>query len=159
MNIFTVTGNIGKDAEVRQLNGGGSVCAFPLAFTSGYGDNQKTTWARCSIFGKRAEGKLSQYLTKGQKITVSGEISLATWQDNEGNNRTDLNLFVKDLELGGNPSSNTNQGRGSTPERAPVQPQPQQQQQQYQQPQNQHQANDPFAGTVNAEGYDDDIPF
>jgi len=113
VNIFTVTGNIGKDAEVRQLQNGGSVCSFPLAFTSGFGEKQKTTWARCSIFGKRAEGKLPQYLTKGGKITVSGEISLDNWTTQEGENRTDLSLFVKELELSGKSDNGNNNGNSN----------------------------------------------
>jgi len=155
MNIFTVTGNIGKDAEVRQIQSGGSVCSFPLAFTSGFGEKQKTTWARCSIFGKRAEGKLPQYLTKGNKITVSGEISLDNWTTNEGENRTDLSLFVKELELSGKPDNGNNQQPQQQQSQGyqQQQQQPQQQSQDYQQQPQQQQ----FAAP--AGDFTDDIPF
>ena len=60
MNNWNFTGNLGKDAETKTTPSGTSVCTFSVAVKSGYGDNQKTTWANCSLFGKRAESGLPQ---------------------------------------------------------------------------------------------------
>ena len=79
MNLLTVTGNIGKDAEVRQA-GSSTLCEFSLAFKSGYGDKAKTVWIKCTLWGKRAEGQLPQYLVKGSQVAISGEFSMDEWE-------------------------------------------------------------------------------
>jgi single-strand DNA-binding protein len=110
MNVFTATANLGRDVEVRHTQGGAAVATFPIAVTSGYGDNKKTTWVRCALFGKRAEGGLIQYLTKGTQVAVSGEISLNEFQGQDGQTRTSLELRVNDLDLiGGKPANNAPQ--------------------------------------------------
>lgn len=149
MNIFTFTGNLGKDCEVRTTQGGMSVCAFSVAVKSGYGDNQKTTWVMCTLFGKRAEGQLPQYLTKGAQVAISGEAFMDEWQKDGVTNKM-LKVNVDKLDLIG--------GRDSAAQQQPQQ-RPQQQPQQYQQqahPQGQPQ------GAHNAQpDFDDglDIPF
>jgi len=102
VNIFTVSGNIGRDAEVRYTSSGTAVCNFPLANTIRKGtDKEQTVWVQCAIFGKRAEGKLPQYLTKGAKVTVSGQATLNEFQDKQGENRASLQVMVDDLDLHG----------------------------------------------------------
>jgi single-strand DNA-binding protein len=105
MNVFTATGNLGRDVETRQTANGTTVATFPIAVSSGYGDNKKTTWVRCALFGKRAEGGLIQYLAKGTQVAVTGEISLNEFTDKEGQQRSSLELRVNELDLiGGKPS-------------------------------------------------------
>lgn len=74
MNVLCVTGNLGRDAEVRQA-GNSTVCSFSVAMTAGYGDKKQTVWLDCSLWGKAAEGRLPDYLVKGQQVAVSGELS------------------------------------------------------------------------------------
>jgi single-strand DNA-binding protein len=83
MNVLTFTGNIGRDCEVRKA-GTSTVATFPVAITSGYGERKKTTWVRCSLWGKRAEGGLVKWLIKGQAVAVSGEMSLNEYQAKDG---------------------------------------------------------------------------
>jgi len=140
MNIFTFTGNLGKDCEVRSTQSGMSVCSFSVAVKSGYGDNQKTTWVSCTLFGKRAEGQLPQYLTKGAQVAISGEAFMDEWQKDGVTNKM-LKVNVDKLDLIGG-----------------VQQQ-QQQPQQYQQPQQQaHPQGQPMG--VSQQGMEEDlIPF
>ena len=56
MNIISFTGNLGRDVEVKVTPSGVSVANFSVPIKSGYGNNEKTSWVRCSIIGKRAEG-------------------------------------------------------------------------------------------------------
>jgi single-strand DNA-binding protein len=49
MNVFTVTGNIGKDCEVKSF-GGSSVCNFTVAAKSGFGDKAQTIWLDCALW-------------------------------------------------------------------------------------------------------------
>jgi len=138
MNNWNFIGNLGKDAETKALPNGTTVCQFSVATTSGFGDKQKTTWARCAIFGKRAEGGLPQYLVKGQKVAISGEISLDEWEkDGQKHSALKVNVGTIDLVGAKEPSS-------SSPHPAPP-------------PQNQ-----PSGGHDTGSGFDsfdDDIPF
>lgn len=98
MNAWQFTGNIGKDAESRFLPNGDPVVSFSVGVKSGYGEKATTTWARCAMFGKRAES-VSQYLTKGQLVGISGEVTLREWNDKEGQKRSSLEVRVNDLTL------------------------------------------------------------
>ena len=73
MNVFTATGNLGKDARVNNT-GGTAVANFSIAVKSGYGDKAQTIWVDCSLWGKQAESGLIDYLVKGQMVSVSGEL-------------------------------------------------------------------------------------
>ena len=98
MNVWNFTGNLGGDAETRFTQSGDAIVGFSVGVKSGYGDKATTTWARCSMFGKRGEA-VAQYLTKGQLVGVSGEVAMRDWQDKEGQKRTALEVRVNDLTL------------------------------------------------------------
>ena len=133
MNIFTCTARLGRDAEVRVTQGGLSICQFAGAVDAGYGDKKKTVWIRFSLFGKRAEGQLPSYLTKGTQVAVSGELSTSEWTDKEGNQKFALECNVQSLDLiGGRPES----APAKPAKKAPVQQQ-----------------------FVPQEDFEDDIPF
>lgn len=93
MNVLSLTGNLGRDAEVRTA-GSSTVCGFSVAMTAGYGDKKQTIWVDCSILGKQAEGSLPSYLKKGQQVAVSGELST---REHEG--KTYLQLRVGSIDL------------------------------------------------------------
>jgi single-strand DNA-binding protein len=98
MNIWSFTGNIGKDAVVSALPNQTSLCGFSVAVSSGCGDKKKTTWVQCTIFGKRAEGGLPQYLVKGQQVAISGEAFLDQWEkDGQKNAIMKVNVNTVDL--------------------------------------------------------------
>jgi single-strand DNA-binding protein len=101
MNNWNFTGNVGKDATIRTTSNNKTLCDFSVAVTSGYGDNKKTTWANCVIFGKRAEGQLPGYLVKGQQVAISGEVTLRAWESDGGKKGTSLDVFVNSLDLVG----------------------------------------------------------
>lgn len=98
MNVWSFTGNLGGDAETRFTSGGDAVTSFSIAVKSGYGEKATTVWAKCAIFGKRGES-VSQYLTKGTQVGVSGELSMREWEDKEGGKRTSLEVRVNDVTL------------------------------------------------------------
>lgn len=98
MNVFSFTGAIGQDCETKYTQNGTAICEFSVAVTSGYGDKQKTTWAKCALIGKRAEGQLPQYLVKGQKVAISGELTLDQWENN-GQKYSALKVVVGSLDL------------------------------------------------------------
>ena len=140
MNVFSFTGNLGKDCEVKSF-GGSSVCNFTVAAKSGFGDKAQTIWLDCALWGKQAESGLVQYLTKGQQVAVSGELG-----SREHNGKTYLTLRTNNISLVG----------GKSEGGAPQQQQQQQarQQQQAMQPAQQQ----PAQQEPNFD-FDDDIPF
>lgn len=105
MNLFSFTGNLGKDAEVKCTPSGTAVCEFSVAVKSGYGEREKTNWVRCAMFGKKAEGQLPQYLKKGTQVAVSGELELQEWEGQNGKGAA-LSVSVQNIDLiGGNPNN------------------------------------------------------
>lgn len=97
MNIFTFTGNLGSDAELRYTPSGDAICSFSVAVRSGYGEKEATTWVRATIFKKRAES-LAPYLLKGQQVAVSGELTLREYETKEGKGHS-LDVRVNEIDL------------------------------------------------------------
>ena len=98
MNSLTITGNLGKDAEMRALNDGTPVLSFSVA--DNQGKDKPSIWWNCSLFGKRADS-LQQYLFKGLQVTVIGTVSEREWTDKEGNKRKSMDVRVNDIALQG----------------------------------------------------------
>jgi len=98
MNNITIAGHLGKDAEKRPLPDGTSVASFSVADSQGR--DKPTIWWNCQIFGKRADS-LTQYLVKGQSVTVAGSVSEREWSDKEGNKRKSMDVRVNDIALQG----------------------------------------------------------
>lgn len=104
MNIFTFTGNLGKDAEQRFTQGGDSIVQFSVPVKAGFGDKATTSWINCNLWGKRGESVLP-YLKKGQLVGVSGEFMAREWQDKEGQKRISNECRVNDVQLLGKSGS------------------------------------------------------
>ena len=100
-NVFSFTGTVGKDAEVRYTASDMAVLSVSVANNIGFGDKQQTLWIRVALFGKRAEGQLAQYLKKGQQVFVSGELSQSEYKANDGTLRTSLELNANIIDLVG----------------------------------------------------------
>lgn len=92
---------------------GDSVVNFSVAVKSGYGDKEKTNWVRCALFGKRAEGGLPQYLTKGAQVIVSGELELQEWEGQNGKGSA-LSVRVSEITLAGGKQDNQGQQAGNS---------------------------------------------
>ena len=105
MKSITIAGNIGKAAELRQTQNGDAVASFNVAVNDKR-DKDQTYWFTCTLWGKRAQA-LSQYLTKGQKVTVQGDL---TTREYEG--KTYLQVNVADVVLQGGKSDNGGQSQG-----------------------------------------------
>jgi len=103
MNCVQLLGNLGADAELRDIGNGNSVLNFSLATTEKWSKDgetkEKTQWHRCSIFGKRAEG-LAPHLKKGTKIAVQGSIDYREYEK-DGEKRYATNIKVFDVHFAG----------------------------------------------------------
>lgn len=108
-NVFSFTGTVGRDAEVRATPSGQTVLNVTVANNVGFGDRQQTLWVRVALWGRRAEGQLQNYLKKGQQVFVSGELTTREYQANDGSNRTSLELNAQIIDLVGR---RNDQGQG-----------------------------------------------
>ena len=130
MNSFNFTGNLGSDCRTGNA-GGTAVVNFSVAVKSGWGDKEQTIWIDVALWGKQAESGLVGYLTKGQQVAVTGELST---REHEG--KTYLTVRANSVDLVGGKSDS-----------APSPSQPVQQ------------SNPAPASTPKADDFDDDIPF
>jgi single-strand DNA-binding protein len=78
MQFISITGRVGGDAETRSA-GSGTVTNFNCAVDQGWGDNKQTNWFRVAIWGDRGS-KLAQYIKKGEKVAVTGELVIGEYQ-------------------------------------------------------------------------------
>ena len=141
-NVFSFTGTVGRDAEVRYTPSGLAVLSVTVANNIGFGDKQQTLWVRVALFGKRAEGNLQNYLKKGQQVFVSGELTQNEYKANDGSMKTSLELNANIIDLIGK-RNESSQG-----------------QQAYQASERQASAPQSSSGHDNFDApYDDDIPF
>lgn len=93
MKTIVIAGNIGKDATTRTTQGGDKVTGWPVAVEERNGQEKRTIWFDCTLWGARGE-KLAQYLTKGSKVSVAGELST---REHEG--KTYLTLRADQVTL------------------------------------------------------------
>lgn len=108
MNCLSIAGNVGRDAELRQVNtanGTQSVLSFAVAVKSSKkGDDGKylSDWFDCSLWGKRADS-LAQYIKKGSSVAVFGEVSLEQYTTAQGQAGAKMKINVQNVTLlGGN---------------------------------------------------------
>lgn len=105
MKSITVAGGITKDAVTRSTQSGDKVTGFSVAVSEGFGDSKRTLYFDCSYWGKRGEA-VAQYLTKGGKVAVSGELST---REHEG--RTYLTINANQVTLLGGKSDRQDDNR------------------------------------------------
>ena len=114
MKSITIAGNIGKSAETRSTQGGDKVTGWTVAVEERQGQDKRTIWFDCKLWGKRGES-LAQYITKGGKIAVSGELSTR-----EYDGKTYLTIRAEQVTLlGGKPEGQREERRESPPSSVP----------------------------------------
>ena len=96
MNKVIVNGNIVRDMEVKDT-GKCLVGTFTSANNVGYGEEQKTNFVNCVLFGDRVES-LVEYLVKGCKVLIDGELAIEQYEVNDEKRYT-TKVYVKSLEI------------------------------------------------------------
>jgi single-strand DNA-binding protein len=109
MNKIIVSGGLGRDAELKTTANGKNVLEFSLAVNDGFGDNKKTYWWRCALWGDRAV-KLAEHFVKGTKLLVEGRPALREYEKDSVKNIS-AEIFVTDFEfIGGKKESQSGGG-------------------------------------------------
>lgn len=114
VNKVILIGNLGKDPEVRHLEGGVAVARFPLATSESYKDKsgqrvEKTEWHNVVLWRGLAE-VAEKYLRKGQSVFVEGKIRTSQYQDKEGNQRYSTEIVADNMTMLGGRSDGGNGG-------------------------------------------------
>ncbi len=101
---ITLIGHLGGDPELRYTQNGTPVTSLNVATnrrwrTQDGTTQEETVWFRVSVWQRQAEA-CNQYLTKGQRVLVVGEMrEPSTWTDQEGNARASLEVRARNVEF------------------------------------------------------------
>lgn len=104
INKATITGNITRDPELRQTQGGTSVLTIGVAVNDRRKNQQTGEWEDypnfidCTIFGNRATG-VAPHLEKGMKVAIEGKLNQSRWQAEDGANRSKIGIIVDEIEF------------------------------------------------------------
>lgn len=104
INKATITGNITRDPELRQTQGGTSVLTIGVAVNDRRKNQQTGGWEDypnfidCTIFGNRATG-VAPHLQKGMKVAIEGKLNQSRWQAEDGTNRSKIGIIVDEIEF------------------------------------------------------------
>ncbi len=103
INKVILLGNLGSDVNVRHLPDGRPVANVNVATTETWRDqdgnrHKHTEWHRLNFFGRQAE-IASEYMHKGSKVFVEGQLRTRTWEDAKGNERQTTEVRVLNFEM------------------------------------------------------------
>src|SRR5690606_19690228 len=93
VNKVILVGNLGRDPEVRRLNSGAPVVNLRIATSENWRDKntgerqERTEWHNVVIFNENLAKIAEQYLKKGSKVYVEGQLQTRKWQDQSGQDR------------------------------------------------------------------------
>lgn len=104
INKVILVGNLGKDPEVRYLEGGTAVANFPIATSETFKDRtsgeKKTNTEWHNIVAWRGLAEIAEkYLKKGSQIYLEGKLRTRQWQDKDGNNRYTTEIVADNLQM------------------------------------------------------------
>lgn len=101
LNNVNLIGRLTRDAELRYSSGGMGICKFSVAVNRSVKKNDKwedeASFFDCTAFGKTAEN-ISQYLTKGQQVCISGELVQNRWE-HEGKQMSRIEININHIQL------------------------------------------------------------
>jgi single-strand DNA-binding protein len=90
VNKVILVGNLGKDPEIRSFQNGGKVANFSIATSESWKDKntgekrEKTDWHNVAIFNEGLVRVAEQYLRKGSKVYIEGQLQTRKWTDQSG---------------------------------------------------------------------------
>lgn len=101
VNKVILVGNLGADPEIRRLNSGDPVVNIRIATSETWRDKmsgerkEKTEWHSVVIFNDNLAKVAEQYLKKGMKVYVEGQLQTRKWQDQNGQDRYTTEIVLQ----------------------------------------------------------------
>ena len=101
INKVILVGNLGRDPEVRRLNSGAPVVNLRVATSENWRDKntgerqERTEWHNVVIFNENLGRIAEQYLKKGSKVYIEGQLQTRKWQDQSGQDRYTTEVVIQ----------------------------------------------------------------
>jgi single-strand DNA-binding protein len=101
VNKVILVGNLGRDPEVRRLGSGDPVVNLRIATSESWKDKQsgerkeKTEWHSVVIFNENLARVAEQYLKKGSKVYIEGQLQTRKWQDQSGQEKYSTEIVLQ----------------------------------------------------------------
>lgn len=101
VNKVILVGNLGADPEIRNMQDGRPVCNLRIATSESWRDKnsgerrERTEWHRVVIFNEGLCRVAEQYLKKGAKVYIEGQIQTRKWQDQSGQDRYSTEIVLQ----------------------------------------------------------------
>lgn len=101
VNKVILIGNLGADPEVRSFQNGGKVCNLRIATSETWKDRntgerkERTQWHQVAIFSEPLARVAEQYLRKGSKVYIEGQLETRKWQDQSGQDRYSTEVVLR----------------------------------------------------------------
>lgn len=115
VNKVILVGRVGKDAEVRAIQGGGKVANITLATTEKYKDKEETEWHNVVLWNNLAE-IAEKYVKKGQLLYIEGKIKTEKYKTQDGSEKSSTRIYASSMQMLGGKSDN----QPATPPRVPL---------------------------------------
>jgi len=117
VNKAILVGNVGKDPEIRYLDGGTALCRLTLATNETYRtkDGERVTqteWHNIVLWRGLAE-IAEKYVKKGAQLYIEGRIKTRSWDDKDGNKRYTTEIVADNLQMLGRKGDDQSSGSGS----------------------------------------------
>ena len=116
INKVILVGHLGKDPEVRHLDGNVTVASFPLATSESYNKDgrkvEQTEWHNIVMWRGLAE-VAAKYLFKGKLVYIEGKLRTRTYEDKEGIRRYTTEIVAENFTLLGRRSDFEPAGGGA----------------------------------------------
>lgn len=100
VNKVILVGNLGRDPETRRMGSGDSVVSLRIATSENWKDKstgerkEKTEWHSVVIFNENLGRVAEQYLRKGSKVYVEGQLQTRKWQDQSGQEKYTTEIVI-----------------------------------------------------------------
>ena len=101
VNKVIIVGNLGRDPEVRSFQNGGKVVNLRIATSETWRDKssgerkERTEWHSVAIFNENLAKVAEQYLKKGSKVYIEGQLETRKWQDQSGQDRYTTEVVLR----------------------------------------------------------------
>lgn len=158
VNKVILVGNLGQDPEIRSTSDGKEIATFSIATTESWKDKNsgerknKAEWHRVIVFSQGLIGIVKNYVKKGSKLYIEGQLQTRKWTDNNGVDKYKTEIVLQNysstiqmLDSRNSSGSFADSSKFSAPNNN--------------QGQNQNSSNNNTANNVVVEELDDDIPF
>ena len=101
VNKVILVGNLGRDPEIRFMQSGQKLANISVATSETWKDKQsgerreKTEWHSVAVFQEGLVGVIEQYVKKGSKLMIEGQLQTRKWQDQSGNDRYSTEIVLQ----------------------------------------------------------------